>query len=325
MTMATVGVTQDMPNGAKRAASRERASADIGVAAAGQALEARDVRLATALAWIDLYYAGERLKALDQAEAAIAKMRAAAPAQVASGAQRPAQSLDPDQLMAALGDRRADLVAMRGKARAELIRWTGDAEPDAVGPPPDLDVDAAALTAALDRNPKIQALDAGEHQAQANLNQAKADKRSDWSWALAYQHRDPRWGDMVSAGVTFSLPLFARTRQDPVIDARAHSLSSVRDQKEAARRQLEAGLQADLADHAMHHDRLHRADETLVPLAERRASLEAASYAAGTASLSDALSSQLALAEARIDRLDRQADVVRDGVRITFTYGADQP
>jgi outer membrane protein, heavy metal efflux system len=73
----------------------------------------------------------------------------------------------------------------------------------------------------------------------------------------------------------------------------------------------------------MHHDRLHRALDTLVPLAKRRADLETASYAAGTASLSDVLQAFLALAEVRIDLVDRQADVARDGARIILTYGSD--
>lgn len=323
MTMASVGVTQDMPNGAKREASRERAKAEIGVAEAGQAVEARAVRLDTALAWIDLYFAERRLAALDEASAAIGKMRAAAPAQAAAGSARPAQTLEPEQLDAAIGDRRAGLVAAIGKARAELGRWTGDDQAEAVGDPPDIAVDPGALRAALDDLPSLRAYDASQKQAEADLDLAKADKRSDWAWDLAYQHRDPMWGDMVTAGITFSLPLFASTRQDPVIAARAESAASVLSQKEAARRALLASLDADLADHAMHHDRLHRAQETLVPLAQRRVDLETASYAAGTASLSDALSAQLALAEARIDAFDRQADVVRDGVRITLTYGAD--
>jgi cobalt-zinc-cadmium efflux system outer membrane protein len=286
-------------------------------------VESSTVRLNTALARIYLYFYERKLSALDEASAAIAKMRSAAPAQVAAGSARPAQALEPEQLDAAIGDRRADLAAAIGKARAELARWTGDAQVEAVGDPPDIDVDPGALRAAIDDHSTLRAYDASQKQAEADLDLAKADKRSDWAWDLAYQHRDPRWGDMVTAGVTFSLPLFARTRQDPVIAARAESAASVRSQKEAARRQLLASLDTDLADHAMHHDRLHRAQETLVPLAQRRADLETASYAAGTAGLSDALAAQLALAEARIDAFDRQADVVRDGVRITLTYGAN--
>ena len=73
----------------------------------------------------------------------------------------------------------------------------------------------------------------------------------------------------------------------------------------------------------MHHERLDQARGALVPLAERRAHLEAASYAAGTASLTDVLSAALALAEAKVDLINREADVARDGARITLTYGSN--
>ena len=68
-----------------------------------------------------------------------------------------------------------------------------------------------------------------------------------------------------------------------------------------------------------------RARQTLEPLAARRADLETASYAAGAAGLSDVLGAFLALAETKIDLLDREADVQRDAVRIVQTYGSDAP
>lgn len=325
MTMATLGVTQDLPSGAKRAAERSRATADIDAAQSGQAVEARDVRLAAALAWIDLHYAKARLAALDEVERAIKPLRNSAPSQLAAGVTRPAQTLEVEQLSAALGDRRADLTAAVGKARAELIRWTGDPAADVEGDPPDYAVDATALRAGLDDLPAIRSYGAMGRQAQADLALARAAKWPDWSWDLTYQRRDSMFGDMVSIGATVGLPLFGRTRQDPVIVARAATATRVSYEREAARRALSAALDADLADHAMHHDRLARARTTLEPLAARRAQLETASYAAGTASLSDVLTAVLALAEAKIDILDREADVQRDGVRIVLTYGSDAP
>ena len=321
MTMATVGVMQDVPNGAKRRAARDRAAADIGSAEAASRVEMRTVRLSTALAWIDLYYAEHRLAALDEIDRALAPLRETAPSQLASGAVRPAQALEADQLTAALGDRRADLLAAEGKARAELARWTGDPQADVVGEPPTYDIDPVKLRAGLEDVPSLRAYDAMGRQADADVAVAKADKRPDWSWDLAYQHRDPMWGEMVSVGATVSLPLFASTRQDPVIAARTQTANRVRIEREGARRTLVAALDADLADHAMHHDRLMRAQTTLLPLAKRRADLETSSYAAGTASLPDVLGAFLALAEARIDALAREGDVARDAARIVLTYG----
>jgi outer membrane protein, heavy metal efflux system len=318
-----VGLMQEVPNGAKRRSARERATADIGAAEVGTIAASREVRLKTALAWIDLYYAERRLTALGEIDQALAPLRATAPSQLASGAQRPAQTLEPEQLAAALGDRHAALVAAVAGARAELTRWTGDPAPEVAGRPPGYAVDPAALRTGLDQLPALTAYDAMGRQADADVDLAKADKRSDWGFELAWQHRDPRFGDMVMLQATVSLPLFASSRQDPIIDARVETASRVRLEREAARRELRAALDASLADHAMHHDRLHRALETLVPLAERRADLETASYGAGTASLSDALQASLALAEARIDAIDREADVARDGARIVLTYGSD--
>jgi len=324
MTMASVGVMQDVPNAAKRRAERQAAAADIEVADAGAAVEIREVRLNTALAWVDLYYAKRKLAALEAAQQAIRPIAVTAPSQVTSGAIRPAQSLEADQLDAELADRRADLVADVARARAGLVRWTGDEAADVLGEPPDLIVNASDLRAGLDHNPSLLSLTATTRQAEAAVALARADKRPDWAWDVAYQHRDPRWGDMVSGGVSISLPLFPKTRQDPVIDAKAQGVTKARLDQDATRRQLQAQLDADLADHIMHHDRMTRARTTLIPLAEKKLQLETASYAAGMASLSDVLQAQLALAEARIDALSREADVVRDGVRINFTYGSGE-
>lgn len=324
MTMATVGVMQDMPNGDKRRAERQKAAADIGVADANAAVEAREVRLNTALAWVDLYYAEKKLAALDTVQQSIEAIAKTAPSQLAAGATRPAQALAADQMNADLADRRADLLADVARARAELVRWTGDDQADVLGDPPEFAVDASDLRAGLDHNPTLLPYGAMVQQAQSDVQMARANKRPDWGWDVTYQHRDGRWGDMVSTGVTISLPLFQKTRQDPVIDAKTTEVTRARLDQDAAHRQLLAQFEADLADHLMHHDRMMRAQTTLVPLAEKKVALETASYGAGTATLSDVQQAQLALAEARIDALSREADVVRDGVRINLTYGSDQ-
>lgn len=270
-SMLTLGVTQDVPNGAKRRAARERAAADIGAAEVGESGEARDVRLNTALAWINLYYAERRLAVLNEIDHALAPLRETAASRLASGAARPGETLEPEQWIAA---------------------------PEA-------------------------SRDAMERQADADIDAARADKRSDWGFEVGYSHRDPRFGDYLSGKVSVSLPLFASTRQDPIIDARVETASGVRLERAAKLRELEAALDAALADHVMHHEQLMRATDTLVPLAKQRADLETASYGAGTASLSDVLSALLALAEAQTDVVDRQADVARDGATIVLTFGSD--
>jgi hypothetical protein len=130
---------------------------------------------------------------------------------------------------------------------------------------------------------------------------------------------------MVSVTVTVDLPLFAKRRQDPLIAARASELNQAGLARSAAERELRAALDADLAEYDMHVAQLGNARSTLVPLARQRAELDMATYAAGKLDLGSALLSTLALAEAEVDALAREAAVARDAVRINYTYGGVRP
>ncbi|MFX5472284.1 TolC family protein, partial [Acinetobacter baumannii] len=90
---------------AKRQAQRARAQANIGVAEADRAVEAQNVRLATALAWVDLYYAKRQLAQLDLLNDSLNDLQATVSARLASGTARPSQALEPEQLRAAVADR----------------------------------------------------------------------------------------------------------------------------------------------------------------------------------------------------------------------------
>lgn len=325
MTMARIGIEQAFPNPAKRRAQRGRAQADIGVAEAGLAVEAQNIRLETALAWIDLYYAKRRLAQLQMLDESLGDLQATVSARLASGAARPSQALEPEQLRAAVNDRRSELTAEVTKARARLARLTGDAQADVSGDPPVLEVDGPALRARLDTLPRLQALDAEARVADADTELARADKRPDWRVGTSYGRRDPAFGDMVSVTVSIDLPFFGKRRQDPLIAARESEASRARLFRDAGEREVLAALDGDLADHAMHHQRLMNARQTLVPLAKRRAELDLASFAAGKLDLGSALLSSLSLAEAEVDALAREADVARDAIRINFTYGEMRP
>lgn len=322
-TMTSIGVSQQFVNPAKRHARAARALAEIGIAETDVQVEARSVRLQTALAWIDLYYAQKRLDQLKLLDLSLGELQSTISARLAAGSARPSQALEPDQLRAEVSDRRAGLVAEAAKARATLARFTGDPDPRVAGALPDLIVNPARLKAAIVQLPSLRALDAQTVAADAETRLASADKRPDYTVSASYGRREPNFGDLVSVGVSIDLPLFAKRRQDPKIAARASEALRVRFGRQAAEREIMAALDADLADHLMHHQRLDNARNTLVPLARKRAELDRDSYGAGTVDLGTALLSSLALAEAEVDALAREAEVARDAIRINLTYGED--
>jgi cobalt-zinc-cadmium efflux system outer membrane protein len=321
-TMAVVGISQEFPNPAKRRARLGRAQAEIGSAQASEAVEARNVKIETAMAWIDLHFAERRLAALKDLDESINDLDATVAARLTSGSSRPAEALQPKQLRAEVGDRRAELIAQAEKARTALARWTGDPDPDVSGDPPNWAVDASALQSNIDALPSLRARDAATAQAEAEVRLAQADKRPDWEVGASYGYR-ANFGDLVSVGVKVDLPFFTKRRQEPLIAARAKEADAARLEREAAERELRAALQAAVADHAMHHDRFMRAREVLVPLARQRADLDRAGYAAGTVTLGTALGTAVSLAEAELDALDREIAVARDAIRINLTYGRD--
>jgi outer membrane protein, heavy metal efflux system len=322
MTMGRVAISQDVPNLAKRRARSGRAESDIGAAEAVSFSETRRVRVATALAWIDLAYAKRRIAAVDGVLTRLRPLSTASRSGIASGSARPAQAFDIRQGLAALEDRRSEVAAEFTRARAILARWTGDADADVDGPLPQFAIEPPSLRAAIDRHPDLGVATARARQAQADVTAARAETRPDWAFDLAYQRRADRYGDMMSAGVTISLPLFAGRRQDPMIAASVASVGAAQAEQEDVRRSLAADLEAGIADHVMHHEQWMRARNTLLPLARQKAELETASYSAGRAALIDVIQAQAMLADAELQTLDREAVVTRDAARLVLTYGA---
>lgn len=324
-TMTTIGVSQQFINPAKRRARAARAGADIGIAEAGVEVEARNIRLETALAWVDLYYAERQLDQLKLLNESLSDLQSTVTARLTSGSARPSQSLEPDQLRAQVNDRRSALIAEIAKARARLSRYTGDPDPSVAGAPPELTINRAALLAGVGDLPSLRALDAQTAAMDAETRLARADKTPDWKVSASYGRREPNYGDLFSVGVSIDLPLFGRKRQDPKIAARASEAERARFDRLAGEREAIAALEGDLAEHAMHHARMENARDNLVPLARKRAKLDFDSYGAGTVDLGTALLATLTVAEAEVDLLVREAEVARDAIRINLTYAGDRP
>jgi cobalt-zinc-cadmium efflux system outer membrane protein len=324
-TMTTIGVSQQFINPAKRHARAARAGADIGIAEAEVEVEARNVMLETALAWIDLYYGERRLAQLKLLDESLGSLQATVTARLASGSARPSQAFEPEQLQAQVSDRRSALMAEIAKARARLARFTGDPDVSVAGNPPEFAINRAQLLANVGSLPSLRALDAQTAAMDAETRLARADKQPDWKVTASYGRREPRFGDLVSVGVSIDLPLFGGKRQNPKIEARASEAERARLERMAGEREVLAALESDLAEHTMHQARLENARENLVPLARRRAKLDFDSYGAGTVDLGTALLATLSVAEAEVDLLDREAEVARDAVRINMIYSGGQP
>ncbi|WP_231602474.1 TolC family protein [Herbaspirillum chlorophenolicum] len=325
MTMQKIGVMQEFPNAAKRQARVAVAEASIETAEAQRQVERLKLRRATALAWLNRYYLERKVSLFASLDKENLLWADAVRAQVASGRTQIADSLIPKQEAAQLADRRDDLIRDLVKSKANLRRYIGgEADEPLVDALPALDIDADHLRQHLHRHPELQAFAAATQKAQAEVREAQAMKKSDWGVELAYQRRDPRFGNMVSVQFTFDIPVSPSTRQDPRIAAKQQELYRIDADREAMLRDHTNELENDLADYQSLTRQLERANQTALPLAQQKVDLQYAGYRAGKSDLTAVLAARREIIDQRLKIIDMEAQRAAVAAQLYFAYGGDQ-
>lgn len=325
MTMSMVGLMQDVPNRDKRRARVEVANAGIQRAAAERAVEALNVRQATAQAWIASHAIERKLATFDALYAENRLLGETVRARIAGGRGQAADSVLPRQEAALLDERADELHRQRRQARAALARWIGEAAREPLeGSVPRWSLDAPALQRELHQHPQLQAYTPMTQQAQARIREATAEKKPDWSWEVDYLRRGQEFGDMVNLQVSFDLPLFTSTRQNPRIAARHAELNQLEAEREALERQFAEQLDNELAELDRLQRALTRTREVLLPLARERSELSLADYRAGRGELETLLAARRELIETRLKEIDLEGQQAIAASRLYFAYGDAQ-
>ena len=227
----------------------------------------------------------------------------------------------PRQEAALLDERKDDLLSQQARARATLKRWIGQDAPQTLsGDFPRWSIEAPHYLQALHQHPELAAYGPMTREAEALVREAVAEKKPDWSWEVDYQRRGREFGDMMTLQVSFDLPLFSGTRQDPKIAARRAQVRQLDAEREALAREHEQQLAEDLAEYRRLQRAVERSSGTLVPLAEEKASLATAGYRAGKLQLDEVLGARQQLIEARLRQLDLLGSLAQVAARLYFTY-----
>lgn len=324
MTMQVVGLAQEVPNRDKRKARVETAQATVERADAEALVERLKVRAATAQAWIAAYTVQRKLQQFEAFYHENRLLDAAVRARLAGGGGAAADALAPGQEAAQLDEQKDQLLSQASQARAALKRWIGQDGETLARSFPQWAVDAPAYLHALHVHPELAAYGAMTREAQAQVHQAQAEKKSDWGWELDYQRRGPAFSNMVSLQVSFQLPLFTGSRQDPTIAARQAQVRQLEDEQQAALREHTAQLETDLAEYQRLQRAVTRSRETLLPLAEERVRLALADYRAGKSALGDLLAARRQRVEAQLQDIDWQGQLAATAARLHFIYGEVQ-
>lgn len=300
MTMRRIGVMQEFPNRAKRDARMAAARGRVVVAESQLQITRLKVLRETAVAWITRDAIEQQLARIDALLDENRLLEAAVRARLTGGQGMATEAVMPRQEAALIEERRDELQARRAQTIATLRRWIGAAaESPLTGTTPDWSVDRERLTHGLHQHPELAAFTPQAQVLTAEVTEAQASKKSDWALELAYQNRDAQFGDMVSLQVSFDLPFFTDTRQQPRIAAARAEQSALAAEREAMLREHTAELEMELAEYQRLAKAIARQREVLLPLSDEKVALALAAWRGGKGTLSE-------LIIARRERIDNE-------------------
>ena len=306
-TMQRIALMQEMPNRAKRDARRQAAQARIERDRAMLAVAELAVRRDAGLAWLAVHFAEARLAQVAGLQRENRLLQDTLPARIAAGSAMPAELTMARQEALAIADRIDEFARDVRKARAELRRWVGErADAQLQGDAPPVSVDGETLRAALPQHAELAPFAPMRAMAQAEVAEADAEKRGDWSWEVAYSRR-PRYDDMVSFQLSFDLPWQRDRRQQPQIDAKRHDIERIEAEREELLRRHAAETDAMLAELQALDAQAARLRSAGLPLAAERVTLAMAAYQAGRGDLSPVLAARSQVMETQLRAIDLDA------------------
>jgi outer membrane protein TolC len=283
MTMKRIGLRQEVPAPAKRAALRALASRRVELVQVEAVAERLQVQQAVAEAWIDAWSARQQLQAVTalREQAAMAATLAKARSKGGGGLD---EALAAQAAVLEIDNRLEELRADAAAAVARLVRWLpGVTDADLAGAPDfaTLPLDRNELRARIDSLGPLLGAGARVESAAASVDVARAEKRPDWSLMASYGQRERERSDMLMLEVGVSLPLFGRNRQDRDVLARQAEYRQAVAMQEDERRAMLAEVDAAFARWQALQRQVALHEERLLPLAHDRSTVALAAYRAG--------------------------------------------
>lgn len=325
MTMRSIGVMQELTRGSKLEARSARFEREAEVAEAGRQLALANLQRDTAMAWLGRYFQ-ERMREVLVSQRDEAKLQIeAADAAYRGGKGSQSDVFAARSAVALIEDRIAQVEQQIVTAKTQLARWIGTRAGESLSTLPSLSsmsFHPDDLETRLAHHPEIALLLKREEMAQADVDLARADKKSDVSVELMFSQRGPAYSNMAS--INFSIPLQwdQRNRQDREVAAKLAMLDQRRDEREEVARTHIAEDLAMWQEWLSNRDRLARYDSSLVPLVTERTRASIAAYRGASGSLAAVLESRRIEIDTRLERLRLEMDTARLWAQLNYLIPA---
>ena len=326
MTMRRIGVMQELTRSDKRQARSERFEREAEKGLAEKTSAVASVQRATALAWLDLYYA-------QAAAAAISEQRTQAKLEVqaADGAYRAGRGNQADifaarSAVATFDNQSSEAQRRILNAKTILARWIGKAADMPLGAKPstnEIRLDPATLDTVLLHQPEIAIVAKQAQIASAEAKLAEANKRADWSVEVAYQQRGSAYSNMVSVGISVPLQWDQKNRQERELSSKLAMVEQVKAERDDMVRENVAQIRAMINEWENGKERQQRYENELIPLANDRTGAVIAAYRGGKATLSEVLAARRNVIDMRLQGLQLEAETARLWAQLNYLFPID--
>lgn len=274
MTMKRIGIGQEWVSAEKRAARQAAADAMVSRQSISVQAAAAEVRLQTALAYLDAYFAGETLKLTALSERHIREELEAAKARLSSSSGTGQEALAMASARGIAEDESAEVRQLQSAARVSLERWVGVPADELAAP---VGLAIADEQAFIANHPTVLAAQRDIDLARQEAAVAAANRKPNWSWEVSYGRRTG-YSDMVSFGVSIPLPVSPAERQDRETAAKLALVNKAEATLAEATRAAQAEFRGFASDAQRLTDRVQRYQSSVVVPAQQRTAAALAGY-----------------------------------------------
>jgi len=320
MTQLAFGVRQAFPKGKSLALTKEKRLAEALVERHNKELRNREITLQTRTSWLDLYYWQQAKIITDATRLKVLELSEVSEANYASGRGAAQNVLRIDLEASLLETRLVELDRKADMAKADLSRLIGIA--NAARPLPAELPQLPALPSAqqiqsdLVKHPSIKMFDAKIAARDRDVDIAGEQYKPGFSVDAAYGIRDSR-SDLGSIGISYSIPLFPKNRQDKALSASKSMRSAALFGRDAQLLELNRQLGRTFANWSRLSERISLYENTVLSRATDTAEAALIGYENQTADFAELVRAELAvldtnltLVRLRVERAKAQAGLL---------------
>ena len=316
MTMVTLGVRQAFPPGDTRALRAQQAERTADREHAAYEQERRETLRQVRELWFEREYIESALRLLAQIRELRERDLKAAEGRYRAATASQQNIYQARQDLARVELRAAQLTAELERTKARLTRLIGPAADDPL-PTQAVTLSISNQPFSAQHHPLLEMAQADYAAAQVGVDIARQGYKPGMALNVAYGARQDR-SDMVTALVTFDLPIRTGNRQDPrVAEMQAHA-SAVEFDVENRKRELEARYRAARAEHDALAHRIHILRDQLIMNIDREAEVTVAGFARDQTMSRNA---RLKALDARLDLVRLQANLGKTSAELLYLTG----